>query len=177
MGYNSTCSDFAELCKGSTTDSDSVCLGSNPSSAANEKRQANACLFSLIYTLRGTNRPWWRNSPLHPARTGRRRAVPHRFVFLRLIEPTPLYLFVIGSAPLSTRRRKLAKRHNSAGFRRVLYGDRMYFRSVGHRLPGRPPVGGLLLCPRAFFEEQKESGIIDKAPGENAAGSGCFVET
>ncbi len=26
---------FAELCKGSTTDSDSVCEGSNPSSAAN----------------------------------------------------------------------------------------------------------------------------------------------
>ena len=26
--------DIAELCKGSTTDSDSVCLGSNPSSAA-----------------------------------------------------------------------------------------------------------------------------------------------
>ena len=28
--------DQAELCNGSTTDSDSVCLGSNPSSAANE---------------------------------------------------------------------------------------------------------------------------------------------
>ncbi len=27
--------DIAELCKGSTTDSDSVCEGSNPSSAAN----------------------------------------------------------------------------------------------------------------------------------------------
>ena len=29
--------DIAELCKGSTTDSDSVCLGSNPSSAAKAK--------------------------------------------------------------------------------------------------------------------------------------------
>ncbi len=34
MRYNNICSDFAELCKGSTADSDSVCLGSNPSSAA-----------------------------------------------------------------------------------------------------------------------------------------------
>lgn len=30
--------DKAELCKGSTTDSDSVCEGSNPSSAATENR-------------------------------------------------------------------------------------------------------------------------------------------
>ena len=30
--------NIAELCKGSTADSDSVCLGSNPSSAANKKR-------------------------------------------------------------------------------------------------------------------------------------------
>ena len=30
--------NIAELCKGSTTDSDSVCLGSNPSSAASKKR-------------------------------------------------------------------------------------------------------------------------------------------
>ena len=29
---------IAELCKGSTADSDSVCLGSNPSSAAKEKQ-------------------------------------------------------------------------------------------------------------------------------------------
>ena len=29
---------IAELCKGSTADSDSVCLGSNPSSAAKNKR-------------------------------------------------------------------------------------------------------------------------------------------
>ncbi len=30
---------IAELCKGSTTDSDSVCLGSNPSSAAKKPAQ------------------------------------------------------------------------------------------------------------------------------------------
>lgn len=29
--------NIAELCKGSTADSDSVCEGSNPSSAANRK--------------------------------------------------------------------------------------------------------------------------------------------
>ena len=32
---------LAELCKGSTADSDSVCLGSNPSSAAKEKRPSS----------------------------------------------------------------------------------------------------------------------------------------
>ena len=36
MRYNRIVSN-AELCKGSTADSDSVCLGSNPSSAANKK--------------------------------------------------------------------------------------------------------------------------------------------
>ena len=30
-------SNFAALCKGSTADSDSVCLGSNPSAAAREE--------------------------------------------------------------------------------------------------------------------------------------------
>ena len=30
--------NIAELCKGSTTDSDSVCLGSNPSSAARKEK-------------------------------------------------------------------------------------------------------------------------------------------
>ncbi len=35
MRYNNTRPEYiAELCKGSTTVSDSVCLGSNPSSAA-----------------------------------------------------------------------------------------------------------------------------------------------
>lgn len=38
-GFNSRLSHhfFAELCNGSTTDSDSVCLGSNPSSATKTK--------------------------------------------------------------------------------------------------------------------------------------------
>ena len=34
----------AELCKGSTADSDSVCLGSNPSSAANKASNENSGL-------------------------------------------------------------------------------------------------------------------------------------
>ena len=48
MLYNNICSDFAELCKGSTADSDSVCLGSNPSSAA-KKRQVSTetCRFFI----------------------------------------------------------------------------------------------------------------------------------
>ena len=33
---------IAELCKGSTADSDSVCLGSNPSSAAKKGAVSNA---------------------------------------------------------------------------------------------------------------------------------------
>ena len=33
---------IAELCKGSTADSDSVCLGSNPSSAARKKTNSQA---------------------------------------------------------------------------------------------------------------------------------------
>ena len=32
--------NIAELCKGSTADSDSVCLGSNPSSATSKKHQS-----------------------------------------------------------------------------------------------------------------------------------------
>ncbi len=48
MCYNIIISINAELCNGSTTDSDSVCLGSNPSSAAKYKRGAAdaALLFS-----------------------------------------------------------------------------------------------------------------------------------
>ena len=40
----------AELCKGSTADSDSVCLGSNPSSAAkeNDKFRQKLVVFSFI---------------------------------------------------------------------------------------------------------------------------------
>ena len=38
---------LAELCKGSTADSDSVCLGSNPSSAAIGKGTPKGVLFSL----------------------------------------------------------------------------------------------------------------------------------
>ncbi len=42
--------NVAELCNGSTYDSDSYCLGSNPSSAAKQQRFANVkvadlCLF------------------------------------------------------------------------------------------------------------------------------------
>ncbi len=40
---------IAELCKGSTADSDSVCLGSNPSSAAKEKRPSFDGLFSFFW--------------------------------------------------------------------------------------------------------------------------------
>ena len=41
----------AELCKGSTADSDSVCLGSNPSSAAkeNDKFRQKLVVFSFIH--------------------------------------------------------------------------------------------------------------------------------
>ena len=43
MGYNKTTVNFGELCNGSTTDSDSVCWGSNPySPASREPRHANA---------------------------------------------------------------------------------------------------------------------------------------
>ena len=41
---------IAELCKGSTTDSDSVCLGSNPSSAA--KKPAQMSWFFIFYILK-----------------------------------------------------------------------------------------------------------------------------
>ena len=41
---------LAELCKGSTADSDSVCLGSNPSSAAKKKADCESnLLFSVIF--------------------------------------------------------------------------------------------------------------------------------
>ena len=39
--------NIAVLCKGSTADSDSVCLGSNPSTAA-KKRQVLTCRFLSI---------------------------------------------------------------------------------------------------------------------------------
>ena len=42
--------DFAELCNGSTADSDSVCLGSNPSSAVYcNNNQINSERYSLKY--------------------------------------------------------------------------------------------------------------------------------
>ena len=44
--------NIAELCKGSTTDSDSVCLGSNPSSAARKKHRLTSVLFSTKSVLR-----------------------------------------------------------------------------------------------------------------------------
>src|SRR5258708_14024515 len=45
---------YGEWCNGSTTDSDSVCLGSNPSSPANDRRPAPIHAFCFIRTyLRG----------------------------------------------------------------------------------------------------------------------------
>ncbi len=41
----SSAENIAELCKGSTTDSDSVCLGSNPSSAANKSNHPTGWLL------------------------------------------------------------------------------------------------------------------------------------
>ncbi len=47
----------AELCNGSTTDSDSVCEGSNPSSAAKtEKADANASVFLVLAAMKRTLR-------------------------------------------------------------------------------------------------------------------------
>ena len=46
--------DIAELCNGSTYDSDSYCLGSNPSSAA--KKHAKACFFCSIRLQRVRSR-------------------------------------------------------------------------------------------------------------------------
>ena len=41
--------NIAELCKGSTADSDSVCLGSNPSSATkNRQGSTESCRFYLL---------------------------------------------------------------------------------------------------------------------------------
>ena len=45
--------NIAELCKGSTADSDSVCLGSNPSSAANNKRTLPVGVLLLFVANRG----------------------------------------------------------------------------------------------------------------------------
>ena len=48
-GWNTAA--IAELCNGSTTDSDSVCLGSNPSSAARKKRASHRlALFFQLYS-------------------------------------------------------------------------------------------------------------------------------
>ena len=51
--YNSVHNEKAELCNGSTTDSDSVCWGSNPYSAA-KKETANFkrnLLFPFLFSL------------------------------------------------------------------------------------------------------------------------------
>ncbi len=45
--------NIAGLCKGSTADSDSVCLGSNPSPAA-MKKDICRCLFSVVFVPFGT---------------------------------------------------------------------------------------------------------------------------
>ena len=39
----------AELCNGSTADSDSVCLGSNPSSATKRKKPPKRVVFLFIF--------------------------------------------------------------------------------------------------------------------------------
>ena len=39
----------AELCNGSTADSDSVCLGSNPSSAAKKEKSHGSVAFLFLY--------------------------------------------------------------------------------------------------------------------------------
>ena len=44
--------NIAELCKGSTADSDSVCLGSNPSSAAKRKNRPLWSVFSFEIGVR-----------------------------------------------------------------------------------------------------------------------------
>ena len=56
MSYNNSCRsgtwcsvDDAELCNGSTYDSDSYCLGSNPSSAANLD-EAHQCVPHFCYS-------------------------------------------------------------------------------------------------------------------------------
>ena len=41
--------NLAELCNGSTADSDSVRLGSNPGSAAIKKKSANRCSFFFMF--------------------------------------------------------------------------------------------------------------------------------
>ena len=48
--YYSSVKNLAELCKGSTADSDSVCLGSNPSSAA--KKSDKFRLVGFFYPSR-----------------------------------------------------------------------------------------------------------------------------
>lgn len=47
--YNKERSEKAELCNGSTTDSDSVCWGSNPYSAA--KREEIISILSLLFSI------------------------------------------------------------------------------------------------------------------------------
>ena len=44
--------NIAELCNGSTADSDSVCLGSNPGSAAIKEKSIIGCSFSLCLRKR-----------------------------------------------------------------------------------------------------------------------------
>ena len=50
--FNANNKSIAELCKGSTADSDSVCLGSNPSSAAKTKETPLRCLFCFVANRR-----------------------------------------------------------------------------------------------------------------------------
>lgn len=47
--YNSGRNEKAELCNGSTTDSDSVCWGSNPYSAAKAKNPQNALIYKAFW--------------------------------------------------------------------------------------------------------------------------------
>ena len=66
--------NFGELCNGSTTDSDSVCWGSNPYSPANNKKSISARVCSFCYLLiiigirtrrerSGRKQPKWLFSP------------------------------------------------------------------------------------------------------------------
>lgn len=50
--YNTTCKfHIAVLCNGSTADSDSVCRGSNPFTAAKKETSANRRLFLFLFHL------------------------------------------------------------------------------------------------------------------------------
>ena len=80
--------NLAELCKGSTADSDSVCLGSNPSSAAKRKTTIIGWSFFLFFWLQNrgfspSSRHSWRElgSHLSGSRRGARLPAAKRKIF------------------------------------------------------------------------------------------------